>query len=242
MRSIWTDKEFGLAETPWRYFRTDRLISSLKSCTLYFPSAWQFEDPFEGAVAVLAHDFPVDPRYPDFGPMDNAFEQLRRLTKVCCWHHADYESAAMWKLYAASRMGVAVRTTPKRLQASLQPFRLAPGFAEEEPYWGPIRYVDLHTERLTVNMEERFFYKHRAFEWEREFRVIVSLRMAEEFGVPVPTAGIEVPFDPEKLIECIYLGPELCERDREALDQACEAIGLRTRLVTSTLLGKPRYT
>jgi hypothetical protein len=119
---------------------------------------------------------------------------------------------------------------------------LAPGFAEEEPYWGPIRYVDLHTERLTVNMEERFFYKHRAFEWEREFRVIVSFRMAEEFGVPVPTAGIEVSFDPEKLIECIYLGPGLCERDQEALDQACKAIGLRTRLVTSTLLGKPRYT
>ncbi|HNS19398.1 MAG TPA: DUF86 domain-containing protein [Sedimentisphaerales bacterium] len=164
----------------------------------HFPSARQFEDPFEGAVAVLAHDFPTDPRYPDLDYPDRAFEELRRLTKINCWHCADYESAAMWKLYASNRMGVAVRTSAERLRTALQPFRLAPRFGEEEPYWGRVRYVDLHTERLRVGMEHRFFYKHRAFEWEREFRVVISLRMAEEWAVPVPADGIDVPFDPDR--------------------------------------------
>lgn len=72
---------------------------------LYFPAATQFEDPFEGAVAVLPHNWPVDPRYvePELG--ERAFQQLRRLTKISCWHLADYEGDAMWKLYAATRKG-----------------------------------------------------------------------------------------------------------------------------------------
>lgn len=242
MRSIWTDEEVNLNEALWRYFKADRLVSALRSRALHFPAAQQFEDHFEGAVAVLAHDFPSDPRYPDFGPIDNAFKELRRLTKISCWHRADYESAAMWKLYAAEGKGVAVRTTPRRLQAALQPFRLAPGYGEEEPYWGMVRYRDLHTEKLQASMEEQFFYKHRVFESEREFRVIISVRMAEEFGVCVPEEGIDVPFLPNELLESIYLGPALSTEDRESVACACASAGIEARFFTSTLLGRPRYT
>jgi len=242
MRSIWTDEEVNPNDALWRYFRVDRLVSSLQSGVLHFPSARQFEDPFEGAVAVLAHDFPRDPRYPDFGHVDNAFEELRRLTKISCWHRADYESAAMWKLYAAEGKGVAVRTTARRLQTALQPFRLAPEYREEEPYWGMVRYRDLHTERLRASMEQRFFYKHRAFESEREFRVAFSVRIAEEFGVRVPDEGIDVAFLPDELIESVYLGPALSVEDREAVVSACASAGISGRFSTSTLLGQPRYT
>lgn len=240
MRSIWTDEEMNPNEVLWRYFRADRLASALESRCLHFPSARQFEDQFEGAVAVLAHDFPSDPRYPDFGFGDKAFEELRRLTKISCWHRSDYESAAMWKLYAAEGKGIAVRTTPRRLEAALRPFRLAPEYSEEEPYWGIVRYRDLHTERLRASMEQRFFYKHRAFESEREFRVIISVRMAEEFGVCVPEEGIDVPFKPEELIESVFLGPALAAADRDAIIGACA--GIDARFSTSTLLGRPRYT
>lgn len=124
MRSIWTDENVNLNMTLWRYFRADRLVSALQSRLLHFPSARQFEDVFEGAVAILPHDFPNDPRYPDPGHVDNAFKELRRLTKISCWHCAVYKSSAMWKLYAAWGKGVAVRTTPQRLNGALRPFRL----------------------------------------------------------------------------------------------------------------------
>ena len=135
------------SEPLWRYFKTDRLAESLRSRTLHFPSARQFEDPFEGALAIQPHDWPVDPRYGELEGDEGAFEELRRLTKISCWHRADYESDAMWKLYAAGRKGVAIRTTAERLGASLQPFRLAPNYAEEVPYWGNVRYVDLSAQR-----------------------------------------------------------------------------------------------
>jgi hypothetical protein len=94
---------------------------------------------------------------------------MRRLTKVSCWHQADYESDAMWKLYAASGKGISVRTTTTRLAASLEPFRLAPTYGEEVPWWGTVKYVDLHAVHLRASMENRFFCKHRPFEWERQF-------------------------------------------------------------------------
>jgi hypothetical protein len=136
-----------------------------------------------------------------------AFEQLRRLAKVSCWNAAEYESETMWQLYAAQRKGVAVVTSAARLRDALQPFRLSPQYGEEEPWWGSIKYVDLSVGSLRSNMLERFFYKHRAFETEREFRVVISLRLAEEFGVQVPEFGIDVPVNVGALVERIVLGP-----------------------------------
>lgn len=240
MRHIWNNESVG-DEVLWRYFKPHRFESTLNSRRLHFAAARQFDDPFEGAVAVLPHDFPVDSRYAQMDYAERAFEQLRRLTKISCWHRANYESDAMWKLYAAARKGVAIRTTTERLRRSLAPFRLAPEYGEEEAYWGSVRYVDLHKEKLDVSMERRFFFKHRAFEWEREFRVAISVRMAEEFAVTVPEHGVEVEFDPSTLIDAVCLGPELSDAERDRVRETCTRNRLECQLVTSTLLGRPRY-
>jgi hypothetical protein len=90
-------------------------------------------------------------------------------------------------------------------------------------------------------MEQRFFHKHRAFEWEREFRVAISLRIAEEFAVEVPEFGIPVTFDPVTLIERIVVGPLLEPTERQRLLETCKSAGVGLQLGTSTLLGRPRY-
>lgn len=229
-------------EPLWRYFKTERFLELLQSNHLYFASARQFQDPFEGAVAVLPAGFPIDPRYakPEHG--EKAFEELRRLTKVSCWHRASYESDAMWQLYSGSWKGVAVRTNAARIHAAAQPFRLKPEFGHEELWAGNVNYVDLLKERLNVGMEERFWYKHMAFSWEREFRLAVSVRMAKEFGVQVPEHGVNVEFEVPQLIERIYLGPALPDVDAAAIRHAAKAHGLEDRIEVSSMLGTPRYT
>jgi hypothetical protein len=221
-----TDELVDENEPLWRYFKTERFIELLSSSKLYFASATQFQDPFEGATAVLPHGAYIDPRYPLDGDLgEHAFEQLRRLTKISCWHRASYESDAMWQLYAGAWKGVAIRTTSGRLSASASTFRLEPQHQGEDLWGGNVRYVDLLSERLNVNMLGRFWHKHMAFAWEREFRLGISLRFAEEFGVPVPEQGILVPFNLDQLI-------------RSAVEQA----GLGGRVKVSSMLGTPRYT
>ena len=236
------NQELDMSEPLWRYFKTERFLELLQSNQLYFASARQFDDPFEGAVAVLPPGFPVDPRYvkPEFG--EKAFEELRRLTKVSCWHRASYESDAMWQLYAGSRKGVAVRTTPKRIDAAAKPFRLKPEYGHEDLWAGNVKYVDLLKERLHVSMTDRFWYKHMAFKWEQEFRLAVSVRTAEEFGVQVPEHGVKVDFDVPQLIERIYLGPSLTETDVTAIRVAARAHDLEDRIRVTSMLGTPRYT
>ncbi|GAO72646.1 hypothetical protein [Comamonas sp. E6] len=236
------NQELDMDEPLWRYFRTERFLELLQSSQLYFASARQFDDPFEGAVAVLPPGFPVDPRYAEVEDTEWAFEELRRLTKVSCWHRASYESDAMWQLYAGSRKGVAVRTSTGRICAAALPFRLKPEFGHEDLWAGNVKYVNLLKERLRVSMMDRFWYKHMAFAWEQEFRLAISVRMAEEFGVSVPEYGVKVEFDVPLLIERIYLGPSLPENDAAAIRIAAKAHGLEDRIRVSSMLGTPKYT
>lgn len=209
--------------------------------SIYFASARQFEDRFEGAVAVMPPGFPVDPRHAEPDPIEKAFETLKRLTKVNCWHRATYESDAMWQLYAGKRKGVAITTTPARIKAAAQPFRLAPEYEHEDLRAGYVEYIDLLQTKISVSMLDRFFFKHLAFSWEREFRLAISVRLAEEFGVQVPEFGIQVTFDLEKLIEKIFLGPSLEPLDVALITTAAERHGLSGRIRQSSLLGEPRY-
>ena len=175
----------------WKYLRPERFINTLETRTIYFASANQFDDDFEGAVAVQMDGKTEDPRYREMEDIEKAFFALKKLTKISCWHYADYESDAMWKLYAAENKGIAICTTPERMRAAFKPFRLKPDYGVENMWAAPVTYVDLTQVRMKhTGMLGRFFHKHRAFELEREFRLAISLRGAEEYGVQVPEDGI----------------------------------------------------
>ena len=132
----------------------------------------------------------------------------------------------MWKLYAAKSKGVGICSSPNRINAAFRPFRLDPNYGPEDLWGGQVRYVDLLQVRLDVSMLHRFFYKHRAFEWEREFRLAISVRSAEEYGVRVSELGIEVAVDLDTLIDHIVLGPALSDGDRDRIAQHAKRGGL----------------
>lgn len=240
MRDVWGN---GLdwSEQLWRYLTAERFVCLVERSSLYFAAATQFADPFEGAVAVQAPDFPLDPRYKEMEFGERAFHELKRLTKLNCWHRAEYESDAMWKLYADASKGVAICSTPERMRNSLRSFRLAPEYGTENLWGGAVRYEDLTKVRMKAGILERFFYKHKAFAWEREFRLAISLRTAEEFGINVPEMGVEVSVDCEILVESVMLGPALSEGDRERIARCAQNAGWADRLIKSSLLGRPRY-
>lgn len=228
-------------ERLWRYFTIERFIALMDSSSVYFAAATQFEDNFEGAVSVQSPEYKIDPRYAQMEQTEKAFFELKRLTKISCWHRANYESDAMWKLYAQARKGIAICTTPEKMKNAFQPFRLKPEYQPETIYAGPVQYTDLTKTRLNLSMLERFFYKHMAFSWEQEFRLSISLRIAEEFGVNVPTNGINVSADIDTLIEHIILGPSLASDEKEKICELAKNHGMDNKIEISTLLYSPRY-
>ena len=241
MRTI-EDIEVDWNEQLWRYVKLARFLELMRTSRFYFAAATQFADPFEGAVAVQVNMPPPDPRYAEMEDLERAFFALKRMTKINCWHRADYESDAMWKLYAEASKGIAICTTPERMRAAFKPFRLRETYGAEDLWGSPLSYIDLTQVRIRGgNMLKRFFWKHRAFAWEREFRLAISLRLAEEYGAEIPAEGIEVEVDLGVLVEHIMLGPEISPAERETALAAAESTGLGSRLRFSSLLGRPRY-
>lgn len=229
-------------EPLWRYFKTERLIDFLNTGELYFASAREFDDKFEGAVAIVSSEYKTDPRYAELEGTEKAFEELKRLTKVSCWHRSLYESDAMWQLYADEWKGIAIQTNLDKIKKSIKPFRLNPKYAEENICVGNVKYIDLTKEKLKVSMIERFWHKHTAFDWEKEFRIGISLRLAEEFGVDIPEYGIKIKFEITDLVERIHLGPFLSDADIERVRKIAIEKGIGDRIDISSLKGTPRYT
>ena len=79
----------------WRYFDLDRFSQLLETSSLYFASANEFDDNFEGAVYVERANDVYGSTHQPMGTVDRAFFESKRLTKISCWHCAEYESAAM---------------------------------------------------------------------------------------------------------------------------------------------------
>ncbi|HEY1804868.1 MAG TPA: DUF2971 domain-containing protein [Terracidiphilus sp.] len=225
----------------WRYFKVERFLWTLQNARLYFAASTQFTDRFEGATAVLPPDFPVDPRFQQMEGSEGAFFALRKLMKISCWHREEYESDAMWKLYAEQSKGVAISTTADRMKKAIQPFRLQPSYGIEDLWAGPVAYHDLMAVRLRPLGKKIYFAKHRAFSWEKEFRLLISPEMASEFVPDIPEDGIEVSVDLDALIEHIMLGPELSAEDRDHIVAKSREIGLGDRVRKSSLLGQPRF-
>ncbi len=202
----------------WRYLDFEKLKSLIEKQAVYFSSARQFDDAFEGSITKRHYNFQlkhvrgVDGLDSDFYKKhySNAFYELTRLTKISCWHINESESSAMWKLYLRDGKGIAVQSTIGRLQSSFKSFRLKPEYGEETLRIGKVRYIDYRTDIMEdKTMLGRFFYKRKSYSHEREVRVALSLRMAEEFGVNIPEKGVFVDADLKNLISAIHLAPSV---------------------------------
>ena len=137
--------------------------------------------------------------------------------------------------------GVAITTTPEKIIKAFTPYRIKPDYGEEQLYGGTIKYTDLSSVRLNTSMLETFYHKHMAFEWEKEFRLAISLRIAEECGVNVPEKGIHVHVNLQELIDRIVLGPKLTEEEMKNITTKAKNVGISDKVEISTLLYTPKY-
>jgi hypothetical protein len=92
-----------------------------------------------------------------------------------------------------------------------------------------------------ASMLALFMYKRHEYGDEREVRALLSLRMAEEFGVTVPTEGVEVALDVEELIEVVRLSPASGQDDVQSIESLIRSSGMTIPVELSTLTRRPKY-
>jgi hypothetical protein len=192
----------------WRYMNFTKFVAFLHARSLYFARADRLGDPFEGSFSKAN----LIPKSQIKDLSEETIEQLPyinrgfvRHTYVNCWHMSEYESAAMWSLYAQRGEGIAVQTTFRRLTES---FRVG---KKTSIFVGTVKYLDYETDRLPLgNAMSAFMHKRKSFEHEREIRALIqrlpTTDGVADFSGPSPE-GREIKVHVKTLVENVYVAP-----------------------------------
>ncbi|MEX2036885.1 MAG: hypothetical protein WEA28_17015 [Xanthobacteraceae bacterium] len=87
------------------------------------------------------------------------FRKSVNLVYVNCWHQNEYESVAMWKLYAPANESIAIVSTVKKLIDAL----------DDSCIVSSVTYLDYGKDHIDDwNMFSGFLHKRISFEHERE--------------------------------------------------------------------------
>lgn len=209
----------------WRYMDLPKLVSMFARRALWFARADTLGDAHEGAYgsfnvsmrAALYTDIPPD----RLNQISEFTRQTVRRTYVNCWHMAEVESVAMWRVYAPLGQGVAVRSTYRRLTENL--------LCSDPVYIGVVRYVDPAAEWIPEgNMMWPFLHKRLSFDYERELRAVVPTFPQTDGKIDVSletVPGLALEVDLGQLVESIYVAPDQPGWFCEAVEQVTNRIG-----------------
>ena len=179
--------------------------------------------------------------------LEKTWEWIRQWAMVNCWHASPHESAAMWRLYAASDMAVAVQSTVGRLRRSLRTPPAQPGFmGRGEFFFGMIEYIDFDTGTIpSGSFASQFFRKHHSFEHERELRVLrLEYPMKEgtvDRDMRPSNTGRGFPVDLATLVEAVYVAPQAPAWYAALVESVARRYGLAVTPAQSRLGVAPLY-
>ena len=213
--------------TLWRYLDFAKFVAILSTKSLFFARADSLGDKFEGAKGASTLENKYDAFYlnwlreasrtiPNARPEDltpekiekhaqqglqslkDAGQRARKTTFLNCWHEAEHESEAMWRLYAGwqtnsigSNGSLAIVTDFGRLTQCLSTYA--------NTYVGRVKYNDYRQQMVGIN--EAFWNKSMSLEHEHEVRAIMYHPEGSD------TAGVNIPVDIHRLVIKAVISP-----------------------------------
>ena len=160
----------------WRYMSFEKFANILATESLFFSSADEYDDKFEGYIPELIMQYYTSAGAP-------TVPALRQYIMCTCWHHNNEESMAMWDKYHLRNNGIAIKTTMGNLKSSLP----------DEPniFIGKVNYEveSIENQSRAKILEDRenllyypYFYKRKPFEYEHEVRAIIDIESIPRDG------------------------------------------------------------
>ena len=226
--------------TLWRYMSFAKFVSILAKDALFFVRADHFADPFEGSLGLAnlteRESGPGEPVIPPSSrPIVNAFEAMKKIHLVSCWHENDHESEAMWKVYSNIEDGVAVKTNFRSLADSLT--------CEASVEISRVLYLDYEQEKVPEGfMFGPLLCKRRSFEHEKEVRAFVTDfpdQGPDGYAIFKQTPGDYYAVDVSILIKEVILAPFSAPWFEEIAQTTLDKFGLDVPVRKSTLGAKP---
>jgi hypothetical protein len=224
----------------WRYMDFTKFVALISSQKLFFSRSDRFHDPFEGSYSKVNQalrlrvykDMSEEQRVAMLSQVADFSKWVRQWTYISSWHANQYESAAMWTLYAKTNEAVAIETEYKSL-ASVLP---------RDVYLGMINYIDYQAEWLPEgNSFYPFMHKRKSFEHEKEVRAII-----QDIASPVgdrenSKSGQLVAVDLESLIKRIHISPTAPTWFFDLVSEVVKKYEFDFPVVKSSLDSEPVY-
>lgn len=221
----------------WRYMSLTRFMNLLEHKKLWFSRLDKFEDPLEGTFTdvELEHlrNLPVvpSPRGPE--PVGESYLRLMELGRVShyasCWREGKHESMAMWDIFGKLGVSVAIKSDIGRLKAAV-------GSCEKGVFLGRVNYLPWE-EMATYpnNAILQCFRKDRSYDHEAEVRAVISA-LGNDPRYNLTRPGIQVDFDPSKLITQVVVGPREQAETAGLVESILQRYGLTVPVAASNRL------
>jgi hypothetical protein len=235
--------EPGEDHSVWRYMDLSKLIYLIGRRKLFMPCVARLQDNFEGRYSSLHFPGESDIQSLVKYARDNLSEAgeltdteigaaihasacasnmtvstMRPHCYVSCWHQNQFESAAMWAIYATAGKGIAIRTTYSALKRSIMSCIHGGLLLSAQ-----VSYLDYDQQKIDpTNFFLPFMSKRKSFEFEREVRLLCvdlhSILSAGGAGMRDGQEGIDLDVDVGVLIEEVFVAPTTPEWLRASIE------------------------
>lgn len=210
----------------WRYLSIEKYIDLLCREKLYLCRLDKFEDPWEGKwteAYIKRNPYARE----CLEGKDGLINEFKKSYFISCWHLAEHESVAMWKIYSSEHAGIAIKTTIGKLKKSLTD-------ENQQIHIGEVEYIDDHSSHKEHHISNIHWgglsqacIKRRSFEYEKEVRLIeCNLKSPKDSYVDLDL----------QFIEEIRLSPLMKDAFVDTIKALSEKFGIDSSLIVKSNL------
>lgn len=222
----------------WRYMDSSKFALLMCQRKLWFSRADLLGDDHEGSLPdSIIHK--RESRWSDLRVkeiIERGSKEGRKDAFVSCWSMEAPEVLSMWKIYTPDAKGVAIKSTVGRLATCFirKPNDL---FERLEARIEKVRYIDFVSHEASDDEVDRFIHKQEAYTYEKEIRVLISLRPTVER----PRIGIGLEVDLDVLIDKIYVSHRLGDGLEQFVGDILRENHIDREIVHPPFVRDPKY-
>lgn len=202
----------NIKETIWRYFDFTKYISLLDKRSIFFCRVDRLSDAYEMSLPIENFNDNIEFLKENKSSIYKAFSgkltedvflniiaYIKSTVLVNSWSINKYESAAMWKMYSKSNLGLAITSSFEKLCEAFK-------YTTDDVLIGIVNYLDYDIEKIEFDTIFGYvMHKFNSYNYENELRAIITNQV--DGFTPLFEYGKYVNIDLESLIDKVYIAP-----------------------------------